>query len=314
MKFSTALLAALPAAMAAPAALNNPFKRWTTPPTDVQVLQYALTLEHLEATFYAQALDKFSAQDFEDAGFADWVRGRTSQIAEHEASHVKLLSAALGNMTTPACEYAFPYTDVKSFLVFACGLENIGVSAYAGANQYITDATYSTVAATILGVEARHQGFFYGSVLQKADWTGPYETPLGLDMVYTLAAQLITSCPSNAAALPVTASSPLTSGGSPIFNADAGAMVKLDYKTSSSSVAGPVKAVIYNGLGAEMLDYDNGMVTLPSNIQGYSYIILTNAGSVADVTTANTVAGPAVVQTAFDAYVSNPGFMNPYGA
>jgi rubrerythrin len=167
MLFTTALL--LP--LAAPTTRSNPFKRWTTPPTDVQVLQYALTLEHLEATFYAQALDKFSAQDFTDAGFPDWVRGRTSQIAMHEASHVKLLSAALGNMSTPACEYAFPYTDVKSFLGLASALENIGVSAYAGANQYITDATYSTVAATILGVEARHQGFFNGAVLSGADWT-----------------------------------------------------------------------------------------------------------------------------------------------
>jgi hypothetical protein len=103
-------------------------------------------------------------------------------------------------------------------------------------------------------------------------------------MVYTLAAQLITSCPSDAAMLPVTASTPLTSGGSPIFAAAAGASVQLDYTKSSSSVAGPVKAIIYNGLGAEMLDYDNGMITIPKEIQGFSYVILTNAGSVADVT------------------------------
>ena len=171
MKYSAALLLALPAALAAPTTYSNPFKRCSTPPTDVQVLQYALTLEHLEATFYAQALEKFSAQDFTDAGFPSWVRGRTSQIAQHEASHVKLLSAALGNMTTPACEYAFPYTDVKSFLGLASGLENIGVSAYTGANQYITDPLYSTVAASILGTESRHQGLFNGAVLQGADWS-----------------------------------------------------------------------------------------------------------------------------------------------
>lgn len=103
-------------------------------------------------------------------------------------------------------------------------------------------------------------------------------------MVYTLAAQLITSCPAGAAMLPVTASSPLTSGGSPIVAAAAGSMLKLDYKTSSSSMQGPVNAVIYNGLGSQYLPYTNGMITVPKDIQGFSYVILTNAGSVADVT------------------------------
>lgn len=37
-----------------------------------------------------------------------------------------------------------PYSTVREFLILACGLENIGVSAYAGANQYISDPMYST--------------------------------------------------------------------------------------------------------------------------------------------------------------------------
>ena len=56
--------------------------------------------------FSQQALDKYSAQDFEDAGFPDWVRGRVSEIAMHEQTHVNLLSAALGNSSVAACEYS----------------------------------------------------------------------------------------------------------------------------------------------------------------------------------------------------------------
>ena len=41
-----------------------------------------------------------------------------------------------------------PYSSVKEFLILACGLENIGVSAYAGANQYISDPMYSTGVST----------------------------------------------------------------------------------------------------------------------------------------------------------------------
>jgi hypothetical protein len=75
-------------------------------PPDTAILQYALTLEHLEDTFYHQALAKFDANAFKKAGFPDWVRGRFSQIAEHEASHVAFLTTALGADAVPACEYS----------------------------------------------------------------------------------------------------------------------------------------------------------------------------------------------------------------
>lgn len=123
---------------------------------------FGLTVADLRSS---QALQNFSADDFKNGGYPDWVRGRISQIAQHEASHAKLLSAALGNNSVSACQYKFPYTDIASFISLAAGIENIGVSAYAGANQYITDPTYRSVAATILPVEARHQGFFQGPVM-----------------------------------------------------------------------------------------------------------------------------------------------------
>ncbi|KAE8540847.1 hypothetical protein D1P53_003211 [Cryptococcus gattii VGV] len=296
-------------AVAAPVRETQHIKR-AGEPTDLQVLQYALTLENLEAAFYSQALQNFSAGDFKNGGYPDWVRGRISQIAQHEVSHAKLLSAALGNNSVAACQYKFPYTDIASFISLAAGIENIGVSAYAGANQYITDPTYRSVAATILPVEARHQGFFQGPVMGSNDWTGPYDTPLGLDMVYTLAAQLITSCPSSNAMLPVNASKPLLNGGSPIFAAAGGATISLTYDGAGANQS----LAVYNGLGSTMVAIHNGNVTLPQGLQGYSYLIVTTAADLASVNTSNTVAGPAEAQSGFDAFQSNPGFMNPYGA
>jgi len=112
------------------------------PTCDLKVLQYASTLKNLEAALYEQALARFTAKDFTSAGFADWVRPRVSQIAEHESSHVQLLSGALGNNSVPPCQYTFPFEDPATFIGFATAIENIGVSAYVGANQYISDPLY----------------------------------------------------------------------------------------------------------------------------------------------------------------------------
>jgi len=287
-------------------------------PTDADVLNYALTLEHLEANFYAQALAKFDDKAFAAAGYPNWVRGRISQIAQHEASHVKLLTTALtAAKVAPAqkCEYAFPLGDVKSFVGFATYLENIGVSAYAGANQYISDPLYSTVAATILSVEARHQGFLSGPVNYSNDWTGPYDTPLSLDMVYTLAAQVITKCPSTNPALPVQAFAPLTVGGAPVFAANAGQTISLTFDASKYDTKGkPLRAAIFNGLGSQLLDLVNNQITIPASIQGFSYVVITTAEDVTKVDSTNIVAGPAEVNTIFGDKASNPGFGNPYGA
>ena len=78
------------------------------PLADGDVLNYALTLEHLEAAFYSGALGQFSAEDFASAGYPDWVRNRIAQISAHETSHVEFLSTALnaaGITPTDACTY-----------------------------------------------------------------------------------------------------------------------------------------------------------------------------------------------------------------
>ena len=69
------------------------------------MLQFALTLEHLENAFYSGALSNYSVQDFEKAGFQSWVYGRFKQLAEHEATHVKFLESTIGENATKPCEY-----------------------------------------------------------------------------------------------------------------------------------------------------------------------------------------------------------------
>ena len=74
--------------------------------TDTDILNYALTLEHLENAFYSGALAKFDDAAFVHAGLPEFARGRFAQIAQHEQTHVAFLQAALGDGAVKPCTYS----------------------------------------------------------------------------------------------------------------------------------------------------------------------------------------------------------------
>lgn len=127
---------------------------------DVVILNYALTLEHLENAFYRDSLATYDAAAFSSAGYPDWVRQRFIEIGGHEKAHVDFLTKALGANATKECTYDFGVTDVKSFVATSMLLEGIGESAYLGAAQNITSPAYTTAAASILTTESRHAGMY----------------------------------------------------------------------------------------------------------------------------------------------------------
>ncbi|KAJ1020912.1 hypothetical protein NDA18_005759 [Ustilago nuda] len=125
---------------------------------DSIILNYALTLEHLENAFYRDSLATYDAAAFRAAGYPDWVRQRFIEIGGHEKAHVDFLTKALGDQATKECTYNFGVTDVKSFVATSVLLEGIGESAYLGAAQNITNPSTLTAAGSILTVESRHKG------------------------------------------------------------------------------------------------------------------------------------------------------------
>ncbi|CAD6574520.1 MAG: hypothetical protein TREMPRED_001141 [Tremellales sp. Tagirdzhanova-0007] len=261
--------------------------------TDTDILQYALTLEHLEDYFYHNFLGQFSQADFKKAGYPDWVRNRLENIAGHEAQHVALLSGALGSAATQPCTYSFPtVTDPKSFVGLATVIENVGVSAYLGAANMITEAAYVTVAGSILTTEARHQAWLSSAVDKGTPWSGPEDTPLDLDEVYSIASAFITSCPSTNPTLPVKAFPTLAIGTDGTI-------------TTSASMDGTYIQLM-SGLDVNTFPVVNGKVQNLPKPQGISYAVLTTQQNSTLVSDDNIVAGVAILDNTFLSSVANP--------
>lgn len=138
--------------------------------SDVSVLNYALTLEHLEAAFYTQGLTRYRATDFSSAMFAsvfgpgtvNGVYTNLGRIRDHEVAHVQALQAAirsLGGTPVQPCTYTFPYSTPEQFLQVALTLEETGVAAYNGALALLRSAALKASGASIATVEGRHAAY-----------------------------------------------------------------------------------------------------------------------------------------------------------
>ena len=150
---------------------------------DEVVLNYALTLEILEADLYRQALNLASGRDLTtplnpdsstypasasissgglDAGSAAAGYLYLKQYAAVEAAHRDFLKAAiLANGFTPVMPNPHGYTapfgsDLKSILTLLRNVEETGVRAYLGAAGYLSTLGLIQTAATIYSTEARH--------------------------------------------------------------------------------------------------------------------------------------------------------------
>ncbi|KAK9803530.1 hypothetical protein WJX73_004490 [Symbiochloris irregularis] len=185
----------------------------------VEVINFALNLEYLEATFYScAAYGQPLPADLTGGGPASTgcqkanLDAKTQAIAEELASnemdHVALLRSVLGSQAVPipllnigsafgeAADLAAgmtltptfsPYLNSLFFLHGAFIFEDVGVTAYAGAVPLLATSSYLGDAARILAVEGYQSGIVRDELYQSIDVVTPYNITVG-DLVEAIAA------------------------------------------------------------------------------------------------------------------------------
>jgi Ferritin-like domain len=170
---SGALLSALtPAGAAAASGKGRPPAKFGK--GDIGILNYALTLEYLEAAFYNEATKNKVASGSQESAFL-------KAVTADENAHVAFLKKALGKKAVGAPKVDFgDATSKAKWLPTSMVLENTGVKAYGGQALNISSPAYITAALSIWAVEARHASV--AGILVKADpknispEKGPFQT------------------------------------------------------------------------------------------------------------------------------------------
>ena len=156
--------------------------------TDVDIFNFALNLEYLEAEFYTVAT---TGQYIESQGIGVTGRGNAgpttggarvslsglvgemaNQVRADEQAHVVFLRTALGNQAVakPRIDLnalGLGFSNQNEFLILARAFEDLGMSAYAGAAPLIDSARLLGFAARIALTEAQHAGVLRYVVAQQ---------------------------------------------------------------------------------------------------------------------------------------------------
>jgi rubrerythrin len=146
---------------------------------DIGILNYALTLEYLEAAFYNEATANNNKKSFLKTAQE---KAFLKQTTNDENAHVKFLKKALGSkaVSAPKVDFGATTGSRDAFIKTAVALENTGVGAYSGQALNISRPAYIAAALSIWSVEARHAsvaGLLLKPTPANISPDGPFDKP-----------------------------------------------------------------------------------------------------------------------------------------
>ena len=148
-----------------------------TPTGDLAIVNYALTLEYLEAEFY----DKVVASGM----FSGSVLAALKQFRSEEHAHVAALETVAKSMGTPAAKPRgkFPIDSATQVAKLAATVENLGAAAYLGQAGNIKSKEILAAALSIHTVEARHAAVLSTVTGQSPTPDGAFGGPMSMAQV-----------------------------------------------------------------------------------------------------------------------------------
>jgi len=193
-------LGALGATLAVPTPSRAATHALTADVTDADIFNFALNLESLEAEYYLRGTSGRGMSDADAGSSPGAVKGGREvpwknkdlrefmeEVAQNELAHVRYYRKVLGTaaVNRPEIDIAGgfaaaakaaglgdnfdPFASEMNFFLGGMLMEDVGVTAYAGAAALIADKKFLTAAATILAVEAYHMGMARSTLYRMGD-------------------------------------------------------------------------------------------------------------------------------------------------
>jgi len=144
---------------------------------DLDILNFALTLEFLEGAFYTQAVKQVS-------GLSGDAKEVATTLRDDELEHVDALTATIKDLggkpvKAPGVDFGDAFSSQDTFLELAQTFEDLGVGAYNGAGPLIESVEVLAAAGSIVQVEGRHAGVIR---LLRGERISPSAFDKGLEM------------------------------------------------------------------------------------------------------------------------------------
>jgi hypothetical protein len=157
----------------------------TKPSGDLAIVNYALTLEYLEADFYAKVI----ASGLFKGAELDAIK----KFGDTEHQHVVALEGVAKQLGTPVAKpkTKFPLKDAKSIVMLAATVENVGAAAYLGAAPMIKSPDILAAALSIHSVEARHAATLNTMLGKSPTPDGAFGKPMTMAQVLPIAKKFI---------------------------------------------------------------------------------------------------------------------------
>ncbi len=182
---------------------------------DLDILNYALTLEHLETEMYKQivASGKLTGDE----------QGYATQFGAHEAAHVTALTQTIQKLSgTPVAaqaKYNFPAFDTRDNIVkFLVTIEDLGAGAYLAAAGEVKNPDVLTAAVQIHNIEGEHASIWRRQA-KMTPVAGAFAAPIAKADVLKAAGPILgasdgaTTAPTTGTTGSSTASAPATGTG-----------------------------------------------------------------------------------------------------